>query len=47
MHHVNTHIQEEVEDSYTSAFLDIEEASDNTSHYITQAAKWHGLGDTI
>jgi len=27
--------------------LDIEEASDSTSCDITQAAKWHGLGETL
>jgi len=33
--------------SYTSAFLDTEEATDSTSCDITKVAKWHGIGDTL
>jgi len=33
--------------SNTSAFLDIEGASKNTSSDITNTAKWHGVGDTL
>jgi len=33
--------------SCTSAFLDIEEASDSIPHDITHVTKCHGLGDTL
>jgi hypothetical protein len=50
MHHVITHIQEEVEDMEVilGAFLDIEGAFNSTSYdSIIKAAKSHGLGDII
>jgi hypothetical protein len=50
MHYVITYIEEAVENNEVTlgAFLDIEGAFDNTSHnIIIEAAKWHGLENTI
>jgi hypothetical protein len=50
LHHVITHIEEEVENSKVTlgAFLDTEGAFDSTSFdIIIKAAKQHGLEDTI